>query len=142
MVTQGVRYSIEELAERVGLNRRTVRYYIQLGLVDRPVGETRAAYYTSKHLEQLMRVTSLSAEGLSLEAIGRLVKSQANASGQAAPTVIGSVEVRSHLTVAPGLELVVESGRAGLSPEQLKQLFRDVLAAYTRIKEQEQGEQG
>jgi hypothetical protein len=50
------------------------------------------------------------------------------------------VEVRSHLTVAPGLELVVEAGRAGLRPEQLKQFFRNVLVAYEQIKNEEEGD--
>ena len=42
-------YSIDELAALAELPRRTVRYYIQQGLVDRPIGEKRAAYYTASH---------------------------------------------------------------------------------------------
>lgn len=141
MVAEDARYSIDDLVARTGLNRRTIRYYIQLGLVDRPIGETRAAYYTPQHLSQLVRVTSLSAEGLSLDAIGRLAKSDPAASPRASAAAysaaVGNVEVRSHLTLAPGVELVVEPGRAGLTPQQLKRLFRDTLALYGRIKNEE-----
>ena len=49
-------YSIDELATLVEFPRRTVRYYVQQGLVDRPIGEKRAAYYTTRHLEQLLTI--------------------------------------------------------------------------------------
>lgn len=130
MSTDTQHYSIDELAERAGLNRRTVRYYIQLGLVDRPVGETRAAYYTRAHLEQLQRIAGLAAEGLSLDAIGRVLRSPATQAAPAAAPAVGAVAVRTHLTIAPGVELVVDPGRAGLTPEQLKTLFRGVLREY------------
>jgi hypothetical protein len=50
------RYSIEDLAALTELPRRTVRFYIQQGLVARPIGEKRAAYYTASHLEQLLTI--------------------------------------------------------------------------------------
>lgn len=136
MSTETQHYSIEELAERAGLNRRTVRYYIQLGLLERPIGETRAAYYTQAHLEQLLRITGLAAEGLSLDAIGRVLRTPAAKTADAshvapaAAPAVGSVAVRTHLTIAPGVELVVDPARAGLAPEQRLQLFRAVLREY------------
>jgi len=39
-------FSIDELASLSGVSRRTIRYYLELALLDRPIGETRAAYYT------------------------------------------------------------------------------------------------
>ena len=50
-----------------------------------------------------------------------------------APPRVGTVEVRSHLTLADGVELVVEAGRAGLKPEQVRQLFTQTLALYARL---------
>jgi uncharacterized protein YjeT (DUF2065 family) len=41
--------------------------------------------------------------------------------------------VRSHLTLADGVELVVEAGRAGLTPEQVRRLFQQALALYETI---------
>jgi hypothetical protein len=40
------------------------------------------------------------------------------------------VEVWSHLVVADGVELVLEPGRAALSPEQVRAFFRAVTTAY------------
>ena len=62
-------YSAEQLSALSGTPRRTIRYYIQLGLVDRPVGETRAAHYTWQHLGQLLRIRAFVDAGLSLERI-------------------------------------------------------------------------
>ncbi|BCW95288.1 MAG: helix-turn-helix domain-containing protein [Fimbriimonadales bacterium] len=47
-------------------NLRTVRYYTTLGLLDRPIMRGRVAYYTRRHLAQLVAIKRLQAEGLSL----------------------------------------------------------------------------
>ncbi len=49
-------YPLAELAVLADLPPRTVRYYVQIGLVDRPEGETRAARYGARHLEQLLQI--------------------------------------------------------------------------------------
>ncbi len=67
------RYSLDELAALVDLPRRSIRYYVQIGLVDRPTGETRAAYCTNTHEEQLIAVRKWSASVLSLDRIRELV---------------------------------------------------------------------
>ena len=61
--------SLDQLCILAELPRRTVRYYIQIGLVDRPIGETRAAYYTDSHLQQLLTIRKWTDAGLSLERI-------------------------------------------------------------------------
>jgi ABC-type nitrate/sulfonate/bicarbonate transport system substrate-binding protein len=38
--------------------------------------------------------------------------------------------VRSHLCVAEGVELVIDPGLAGVSPEQLRGFVRAVMAAW------------
>jgi DNA-binding transcriptional MerR regulator len=126
------RYTLDELAALVGLPRRTVRYYIQLGLVSRPTGETRAAYYSTNHLEQLLTVIKFSRAGISLERIADLLRAPQTLPAVAPPRV-GTVEVRSHLVLADGVELVIEPGRAGLTPEQVRQLFREALDLYGKI---------
>jgi DNA-binding transcriptional MerR regulator len=62
-------HSLDELCILAGVPPRTVRYYIQLGLVDRPDGETRAARYTARHLGQLQQIRRWTDEGLSLERV-------------------------------------------------------------------------
>jgi DNA-binding transcriptional MerR regulator len=129
-------YSLDELAALVDLSKRTIRYYVQMGLVDRPIGETRAAHYTSAHAEQLVTVKKWSASGLSLERIRELL-SGAAAPAPARPRGPGTVVVWSHLVVADGVELTIEPGRAGLSPDHVRALYREVGAAFTRIRNEE-----
>ena len=52
-------YPLADLCVLADLPLRTVRYYVQIGLVDRPEGETRAARYGARHLEQLLQILSL-----------------------------------------------------------------------------------
>ena len=66
-------YPLAELCVLADLSPRTVRYYVQIGLVDRPQGETRAARYGTLHLEQLLLIKKWTAAGLSLERIRELL---------------------------------------------------------------------
>lgn len=125
-------HTLSELCQLTDLSPRTVRYYVQMGLVDRPQGETRAARYGGRHLEQLLLIKKWSMAGVSLERIRELLQGAA-APVPPRPWVAGAVEVRSHVTVAPGLEVVIEPGQAGLSPEQLRHFVRGVMAAYAAV---------
>lgn len=129
------RYQIDELAALAGVPRRTVRYYIQLGLVDHPIGGRRAAYYTPNHLEQLLTVVKYANAGLALDRIADLLAAPQSVVVPPVPRV-GTVSVQSHLTIADGVEVVIEPGRAGLSPEQVRALFAGVLELYGRITEE------
>jgi hypothetical protein len=51
------------------------------------------------------------------------------------PRQAGSVEVRSHIWIAPGIELQVAPEQAQISPEQVRALALAVLTAWNRIKE-------
>jgi len=126
-------YSLADLAALVDLPERTVRYYVQINLVDRPEGETRAARYGQKHLEQLLEIRKWQRSGLSLDRIRELL-ADGSTTLPVRPRGAGTVEVWSHLVVADGIELTVEPGRAGLAPEELRALFRDVRDAYDRIR--------
>jgi len=131
------RYSLDELAALVDVPKRTIRYYVQIGLVDRPVGETRAAYYTHTHAEQLIAVRKWSASGLSLERIRDLLRG-ADAPAPARPRGPGTVEVWSHLVIADGVELTLEPTRAGLSPHQVRALLQEVGAVFERIRKEDE----
>ena len=61
------RFSLEELCSLTDLPKRTVRYYIQIGLMDRPEGETKGAFYLASHLEQLVEIKRLTQAGVNLE---------------------------------------------------------------------------
>ena len=128
-------YPLADLCVLADLPPRTVRYYVQIGLVDRPEGETRAARYGARHLEQLLQIRKWTAAGVSLERIRELLHG-------APPPVppreraIGSVSVCSHLAVAEGVEVVIDPQRAGLSPEAVRQFIQGVMAAFEAVQGQ------
>ncbi|NBQ89737.1 MAG: MerR family transcriptional regulator [Betaproteobacteria bacterium] len=125
-------FTLDELCTLTDLPRRTVRYYVQIGLVPRPAGETRAARYGEGHLAALLRIKQLSANGVSLERI-REVLDGADAPVAARPRQPGQVEVRSHVFLAPGVELVIAPAEAGLSPEQARALIRELARAAAKV---------
>lgn len=133
-------FTLDEIAALAEVPRRTVRYYIQSGLIDRPQGVGKGAYYTQRHVEQLLLVRKWQLAGLSLERIGELLKQQAAGPLPPTPRRAGTVEVWSHLVVADGVELTLEPSRAGLTPEQVRAFFRAVTQAYAQIHESEEKE--
>ncbi|MEW5880421.1 MAG: helix-turn-helix domain-containing protein [Pseudomonadota bacterium] len=133
-------FTLDEIAALAELPRRTVRYYIQSGLIDRPQGVGKGAYYTQRHLEQLLLVRKWRLAGLSLDRIGELLRQQATGPLPPTPRRPGTVELWSHLVVADGVELTLEPGRAGLTPEQVRAFFRAVTQAYAQVHESEENE--
>ena len=128
-------FTLDEIAALAELPRRTVRYYIQTGLIDRPQGVGKGAFYTQHHIEQLVLVRKWQLAGLSLEKIGDVLKQQASGPLPPTPRRSGTVEVWSHLVVAEGVEVNLEPGRAGLSPEQVRAFFRGVTQLYQQVQE-------
>src|SRR5262245_52480020 len=59
-------YGIKELAELGGVTRRTVRYYVQRGLLPTPLGTGRGPHYTLAHLERLIHIRQLQETGVPL----------------------------------------------------------------------------
>jgi DNA-binding transcriptional MerR regulator len=133
------RYSVDELASLAGLNTRTVRYYIQQGLIDRPFGEKRGAYYVQRHLEQLIELRKWQEAGLSLDRIREILQTSDSSSlPPPRKREPGSVEVWSHLYVADGVEVLLEPGRSGLSPEAVREFARGVMALYEHVLQKDQ----
>ncbi|PKM31989.1 MAG: MerR family transcriptional regulator [Gammaproteobacteria bacterium HGW-Gammaproteobacteria-11] len=130
-------FTLDDICTITNLPRRTVRYYIQLGLVDRPQGETRAARYTQTHLEQLLLVKRWAQEGLSLERIRELQEAERQPQLPISTRRPGSIEVWSHLLLDQGIELKVEPQTAGLSPEQLRELLKRCMAALADIRKED-----
>lgn len=128
-------YTAEEVASLANVPRRTLRYYIQLGLVDPPEGGTRAAYYTWKHLGRMLEIRRLTEQGVSLERVREQLKQGPQTRSAVAETAPGSIAVKSHITLADGVELVIDPSRAGLKPETLRRFAREVLTAYARLSD-------
>lgn len=60
---------VDQLAERVGMSVRTVRFYAGRGLIPPPRREGRNGYYGSDHIARLELVRELQAHGFTLQAI-------------------------------------------------------------------------
>lgn len=131
-------YQLSELCALVDMPVRTVRYYVQQGLVDRPQGETRAARYGERQLEQLQLIKKWTTAGLSLERIRELLSGE-QLDVPARGRRRGTLEVVSRLTIADGVELVIEPGRAGLTPEQVRDFSRQVMSIYDQVTGQSPG---
>lgn len=124
-------FGIDELCGLTGVARRTVRFYTQKGLLDPPEGERRGAHYTRHHLEQLLLIRKWQAAGVSLERIGRLLRGEV--AGLPSAPEPGTVEVWSRVMLRPGLEVHLEPGRLGLTPEQARELIQRLLAAASTL---------
>ena len=126
-------FSLDDLCTLTDLPKRTVRYYMQMGLVDRPIGETRAAHYLSQHLEQLLKVKQLTDAGISLERIAEIQNGE-ELPVPAKPRKPGDIQVKSHIYVAPGIELQISPEEADMSPEQIRALVKAVMKTIQDIK--------
>jgi len=126
-------FSLDELCTLTDLPKRTVRYYMQMGLVDRPIGETRAAHYLAAHLDQLLKVKQLSDAGISLERIAEIQNGE-ELPIPPKPRKPGDIQVKSHIHIAPGIELQISPEEADMSPEQIRALVKAVMKTIQEIK--------
>lgn len=87
-------HQIGEVAERVGLSLRTIRYYEEIGLVE-PSGRTDGGFrlYTEADIERLRLVKALKPVGMSLETMGELLQCADLLTG-GEPDDLGEVEHR------------------------------------------------
>lgn len=68
-------FQIGEVAERVGLSLRTIRYYEEIGLAP-PSGRTEGGFrlYTDSDVERLALIKALKPLGMSLESMAELLE--------------------------------------------------------------------
>jgi DNA-binding transcriptional MerR regulator len=143
MKNKGKKFVLDEICVLVEMSKRKVRYYIQNNLVGRPEGTGKGAYYTHHHLQQLLAIRKWKDAGLSLERIQEILKDEKDVlqNGKPLPPLRrkkeGVIEVWSHLHIIDGVELHIEPNRSGLSPNQVRSLFREVMEQYKTIKEKE-----
>ena len=124
------RFAVGELADLGGVSRRTVRYYVQEGLIPPPLGVGRGDHYGREHLDRLLQVKALQEAGRSLDEIRQLLGDGAASGMRAAVAVAMPLprEVWRRVTVAPGVELHVSDDVRLPSPARLQEL-----AAWCRL---------
>ncbi len=62
-------YKVSELAEKAGVTKRTIHYYISKGLLLPPDGNGVNSLYNDKHLERLLLIKKLQSEYMPLNKI-------------------------------------------------------------------------
>jgi DNA-binding transcriptional MerR regulator len=95
------KYTIQQLSELSGYSRRTIRYYIQEGIIEPPAGRGRGGFYYDSHLDKLLRMKDLQQQGLNLTAIIKKLK-QTEASD-----ITTDKEAWIKYTITDGIELMV-----------------------------------
>ncbi len=137
------RYTIEDLVARTGFSRRTIRFYVQEGLLEPPAGRGRGGFYYDSHLARLELIKSLQAQGLKLSAIReRLVQGVEGATAvlQASPQEPLAPPVRetwAGFDVAPGLELWIRRDMEERLGGRLTDIIRTLKT--TLLEEEEHG---
>lgn len=130
------KHTLNELCSLVELPVRTVRFYIQKGLVSPPEGIRKGAYYTRKHVDELCSIRKWQRAGLSLERIKELIFENSVEPGELPPPPVrksGDIEVWSKLHIRSGLELHLEPKTAGMSPEQVREFFKRVMGLASEL---------
>lgn len=115
------RYGIEELAQLGGVSRRTVRYYIQEGLIPAPLGVGRGKHYSQEHLERLIAVRNMQESGRSLEEIRSGIDERGDAAPEEAPAE-PERQMWVRVLLAEGLELHLSSCWRIPAPGKLSEL--------------------
>jgi DNA-binding transcriptional MerR regulator len=70
---------VEQLASACDVSVDTIRYYQSRDLLPQPEREGRVAWYSADHVERLRRIRDLQRRGLTLAAIGRVVRGELGA---------------------------------------------------------------
>lgn len=120
-------YTLDQLAEFSDLPVRTIRYYIQRGMVSRPEGAKKGAHYHISHLEQLLQIRKWVSAGMSLDRVAVLLRGEIPAEPvnpiSPSPTVITRHDI-SVYTLGDGINLHIDPIRCPLSPLQISHLLQ------------------
>lgn len=131
----GPRYGIQELADLGGVSRRTVRYYVQEGLLPAADGTGRGGHYKALHLARLVRIRELQEEGVPLAEIPARLEGRASGIAQA-PVV--PVAHWARLRIADDVEIHVRTDRRGpwlLREDDAARIEKAVRTALLRREE-------
>jgi DNA-binding transcriptional MerR regulator len=126
-------FSMDDLTRLTSYPRRTIRYYVQYGLLDRPIGDGRASHYTNVHLRQLLEIKKLTEYGLSLDAIKNHLKNEAKGFPFPQERIPGAVQVQSRVFLAPGIEVIISPDETDLSPEEIRLLVKTILDSTQKL---------
>ena len=122
-IVQKKQYTIQDLSELTGYSRRTIRFYIQEGLLHPPSGRGRGGYYYDSHLNKLSQIKSLQDQGLKLESIAEILTQPDALSAQAAE-IPPSREVWIKHPLADGIEILIRRDQEEKHRKKIDELIR------------------
>ena len=133
---QEKRYTLEEVCKLVDVTKRTIRYYIQQGLVGRPEGEKRGSYYTNQHLEDLLEIKKWQKAGLSLDRIKELLVTDPESLTLPPPKMqeAGEISIWSRVFIDKGVEVQIDASKAEMTPEELRSFVEKITELYKQVK--------
>lgn len=126
-------YNIELLSKLSGLTKRTVRYYIEKGLLDPPVGSCRGSYYTQSHLDRLEEIKKWSQQGIPLTQVKLLIEGETHSQCVTKIDVIYTTKWEK-LKIADNLEL--HFWENSIRPQDLKSIYDFIQNIISSNKEQ------
>jgi DNA-binding transcriptional MerR regulator len=109
-------YTMDDLVGITGLPRRTIRFYIERGLLDPPAGRGRGGFYDASHVARLLEIKKSRKEGRSLKSIRSIEPMEFQNRLEAAiggstvmpDTFPAGASILLSWELAPGLSLQVE----------------------------------
>lgn len=142
-------YKLDELARAAGMSARTVRYYVQRGLVPAPAFRGKDTAYDHEHLVRLRAVRRLQEAYFPLDAIAAELEGRALcdieriADGTTLPVPPAvavqapepaAAQATSRRELLPGVELVIASDAPEESIRLVAQLL-ETLDAMSNVRE-------
>jgi Ca-activated chloride channel family protein len=147
---------LEELAREAGASARTVRYYVQRGLLPAPTFRGKATAYSREHLVRLRAIRRLREEYYPLEAILAALDSRSleeiellaegderlhRQKEEAPPSMLPeepTARTFTRVSLAPGLELSVAADASAATRRLAEKIMRLVDETHaTKARERE-----
>lgn len=123
------------------MSRRTVRYYVQEGLLPPPLGVGRGQHYGAAHLERLLEVKRLQQIGRALDDIRRELLGEPAQPAARRQTASVRHSVWRRLVLRPGVELHVAAAVPLPPTAQLDEITRALRRAFASASDgQEDGD--
>jgi DNA-binding transcriptional MerR regulator len=131
-------YTLNELSALTDLSGRTIRFYIQEGVLDKPYGKKKGAWYSEEHLQQLLTVKKYKEAGVSLERIAQIIHEEQGGEEIDYRTRPGQIEVLSRIHLVEGVELSINPERSGLRQQDIRNLAKVIQETIESIKREKE----
>ena len=138
MMSQERHWKLDALARQAGISPRTVRYYVQRGLLPPPVFRGRDTAYSEEHLLRLRAIRRLQERFLPLDAIQRELEQRSLAELQALAEGRAEVAPVSRLSLSESKQMPALSSerRDGEQWQSTDSFNRDDLLILAKVADQ------